>query len=173
MVKRALVVIDVQEGIFSLPQPVHAAEEFLENVENLLDKARKSDTPIVFVQHNGAAGHPLEKGNAGWKLHPRLARKDHEFLIQKSQPDSFQGSRLDDVLRDIGAQEIVVCGFASPYCVDTTVRSAYAKGYKVRLASDAHSTTANPVLDGAKTVAYHNWALTRFADVLPAAEIQF
>jgi nicotinamidase-related amidase len=91
----------------------------------------------------------------------------------KTQPDSFQGTDLDRLLRERGITTLVVGGIATEYCVDATVRSAYARGYKVVLVADGHATWGNDVLTAQQVVAHHNRALMRFGAVRPAAEVSF
>lgn len=171
--KQALVVIDVQDSIFKLPVPTHESERFLSRIEELLSRARKAAVPVVFIQHCGPKGGPFEKGSTGWGIHSRLARKDTESVIEKSEPDAFQCSDLDRTLKSFGVTEIVICGFATPLCVDTTVRSAYARGYKVVLASDAHTTTDNDILSAKLTIEFANWVLSRFAKIERAEDVRF
>jgi nicotinamidase-related amidase len=67
----------------------------------------------------------------------------------------------------------VICGFATDFCVDTTVRSAFARGFRVVLAAGAHTGTGNPVLTADQVVRHHELVLARFARVVPAAEVAF
>jgi len=73
------------------------------------------------------------------------------------------GDRLLETLADL----------ATEYCVDTTVRSAFARGYKIALAANGHSTWGDGVLTVEQVVAHHNRTLLRFAEVTPAADVQF
>ena len=168
---RALIVVDVMLLIFDLPEELHRPEAFLANIELLLARARAARLPIVFVQHIGAEGSRMAPDAPGRTIHPRVAPRAGETIIEKRHPDSFQDSSLESVLREQGIDELVICGFASEACVDTTVRSAYAKGFTNILVSDAHTTTRNPVLEAAQIVAHHNFVLSRFAKVLRHDEV--
>jgi nicotinamidase-related amidase len=85
----------------------------------------------------------------------------------------FVGTGLVELLAERGIDEVIICGFASEACVDATVRSAYAKGFRVVLAAGAHTTTANPVLSAEQIIRHHEFVLQRFARVVPAAEVRF
>ena len=169
--KKALLVIDVVNGIFNLPVPLFEQELFLNKVQNLVENSRKKGVPIIFIQVNGPQGSPFEKGTDGWRIHPRLDPQEHDIIIEKENPDAFQNTLLDGKLEEIGISELVVCGFATEGCVDATVRSAYARGYKVTLIADAHTTTDNPILKGDQIVSHHNFVLQRFSTVKALAEI--
>lgn len=62
---------------------------------------------------------------------------------------------------------LVVCGFQSEFCVDTTTRRALALGYPVTLVADGHSTTDNGVLSAAQISAHHNATLTNIVSFGP------
>jgi len=169
----ALVVIDVVRDIFELPMPLHEPEQFVANIADLLVRARAAGALIVHLQPTGAEGTRYAPGAQGRQFHPRTAPVGHEIVIEKYHPDAFHGTNLEELLVDRSVRGVAMCGFASDYCVDATVRSGYAHGFDVVLAADAHTTTANEVLSAADTIAHHNVVLRRFAKVTPAAEIQF
>jgi len=167
----ALVVIDVLEGIFTLPVAVDRPAAFLDVVAELIARARRAGVPVVHVRHAGPPGSHFAEGAPGAEIHPRAQPREGEIVVSKRHPDAFHDSSLAMALRD--SSKLVICGFASEACVDTTVRSAYARGFSVVLASDGHTTTANPVLDAKAIVAHHNFVLARFAKVVPHDEITF
>src|SRR5438552_8414118 len=84
----ALLVIDVQVGII---EGFHAyrGREVLEQINKLLSKARASNMPIIYVQHDGEAGHPLEVGTKGWQIHPEITPHEGDLIIRKRASDSF------------------------------------------------------------------------------------
>jgi nicotinamidase-related amidase len=164
--KQAVLVIDVLAGIFELGEPLHETEAFVGNVRALISEARRLGVPVVYVRHVGLDGTRFARGSPGAQILAALAPLPGEVVVEKTHPDSFQESGLEAALLRVGARELVVCGLATEGCVDTTVRSAYARGYSVILVSDAHSTTRNEVLEAARIVAHHNAVLRRFARLL-------
>ena len=86
----ALVVIDVQVGMFFASDPVYQGDELLTRIGHLLGKARQAQIPIVYIQHTSERkGHPLEDGTAGWQIHPSIAPRAGETIMQKRMPDAF------------------------------------------------------------------------------------
>lgn len=65
----ALVIIDVQKGMFQKGAAVYKGEELISTLKKLIKKAQMTKTPIYYVQHNAPAGKPLEFGTEGWELH--------------------------------------------------------------------------------------------------------
>ena len=170
---QALLVLDVVNAIFELPVPLHDADGFVERVRDLLDRARASRVTVVHFRHLGPDGSVFALGARGRELHARVAAVAGDVVIDKREPDMFVGTRLAKVLAERGVDEVVICGFCTEGCIDTTVRSAWAKGFRVVLASGAHTTTANAVLSAEQIVKHHDLVLARFARVVPAAEIVF
>jgi nicotinamidase-related amidase len=174
--KTALVVIDTQVGMFETPSlsPVPNGERLLENAEALIRNARQAGTPGVHVRHADGPGHPLERGTAGWEIHPRVAPEEDEPVVDKEIPDWFLGTTLGDELGSRGIERLVLAGMQTEFCVDTTCRRASGLGYEVTLAADAHGTWDTEHLSAAQVVAHHNEVLgSGFADVVPAAEARF
>jgi nicotinamidase-related amidase len=170
---QALLVVDIVNAIFELPVPLHDPDGFVERVRGLLDGARAARTPIIHFRPLGPEGSRFALGGRGRELRPRLAAVEGELVLDKREPDMFFGTPLAEVLAEHRVDEVVICGFASEACVDTTVRSAWAKGFRVVLASGAHTTTANPVLSAEQIIHHHEFVLARFARVVPAAEVAF
>lgn len=169
--ERALLVLDVLEGIFTLGVELHEEKGFLERVQGLVTWARRLSVPLIFIRHQGPEGSPFSPGAPGGRIHPAVEPLPDEVVLIKSHPDAFQESDLEKVLRRMDAIELLVAGFATEGCVDTTVRSAYALGFRVVLVSDCHTTTDSPVLDAGRIIAHHNHVLRRFARVCPMSEL--
>jgi len=134
----------------------------LPKIKTLLTEARASGIPVIYIQHDGAEGHPLEIDTEGWKLYPPLKPADGECVIRKRESDSFFGTTLQQELEKRGIAHLIVAGAMTEYCVDTTCRRAASLGYDVTLVGDAHLTRDNEVLTAANIIAHHNFVLNDF-----------
>ena len=123
----ALVVIDVQAAILDDPN-AHQAREVLDRISSLLARARASNTPVVFVQHEGPEGDPLEIDTPGWQIHPAVAPLPNEPVVHKRSCDSFHHTSLEDELEVRRIRHLIVTGAMTEYCVDTTCRRAAEHG---------------------------------------------
>ncbi|MBK5350431.1 cysteine hydrolase [Bacillus sp. TH44] len=170
--KKALIVIDVQVGMYTAGMPVHNGEKFLETLQNLIEECRSNSIPIIYVQHNGPKNHPLEKGTAGWQVHAAIAPQDGDSIVEKTTPDSFHKTNLNEVLQGKGIEHVIISGMQTEYCVDTTTRRAFSEGYKVTLVSDAHSTFDTDVLRAEDIVKHHNVVFGSFADVITLKDLK-
>src|SRR5262249_16078430 len=110
----AVVVIDVQVGII---EGMHAyrGPEVLEQINKLLCRARASKLPIVYVEHDGEKGHPLEVGTSGWEIHPEIKPCDGDLVIRKRASDSFFETTLHRELEAMGIRHLIVTGCMTEY----------------------------------------------------------
>ncbi|WP_017187752.1 cysteine hydrolase family protein [Alkalibacillus haloalkaliphilus] len=172
MTKKALLIIDVQNGMFQEENVVYRGNQLLENLKTLISRARSSNVPIFYVQHNAPAGKPLEYGSHGWKVHPAITPENGDVIIQKSTPDSFFKTNLDQELKNHKIAYLVVAGIQTEVCVDTTCRRAFSEGYKVTLVSDTHSTWNANGLNAQQIIDHHNGTLRWFARVTNHDEVR-
>jgi nicotinamidase-related amidase len=174
----ALLVIDVQVGLLELVPP-EVQSSVLSKIKTLLTKARASGIAVIFIQHDGPRGHPLETHTKGWEIHPSVKPLDSESVVRKRESDSFFETTLQQELEKRGITRLIIGGGMTEYCVDTTCRRATSLGYDITLAGDAHLTRGNGVLTAANIIAHHNLVLDDFGagdhliTVKPADQIIF
>jgi nicotinamidase-related amidase len=159
--RTALLIVDVQVGLVAL-MPAGVRDSVLPKIKTLLSRARASGVPVIYIQHDGAPGHPLEPHTEGWKIYPSLQPSEGECVIRKRESDSFFETSLQQELEKRGIAHLIIAGGMTEYCVDTTCRRATSLGYDVTLASDAHLTRDNGVLTAADIIAHHNFVLHDF-----------
>jgi nicotinamidase-related amidase len=162
MDKTALLIVDVQTGLVEL-MPREVKDSVLSNIAELLNKARSSGMTILFIQHDGPKGHPLEVNTAGWTIHASILPRDGEPIIRKRASDSFFETKLAEELEKPGINHLIVAGGMSEYCIDTTCRRAITLGYDVTLVADGHLARDTPVLTASQVIAHHNLVLDGFS----------
>lgn len=159
--RNALLIIDVQVGLVEL-MPAEIRGSVLPRIETLLSRARSSRTPVIYIQHDGTKGHPLEPHTKRWELHPSIKPLGPEPVVRKRESDSFFETTLQQELGKRRITRLIIAGGMTEYCIDTTCRRATSLGYDVTLASDAHLTRDNGVLTAANIIAHHNLVLDNF-----------
>ena len=109
-----------------------------------MDAARAQRVLVVAIQH--ASPQPdaavFRKGSKEWELHPEVAARPHDVLIHKSLPGSFTGTELEKWLREHGIDTVVIAGYMTQMCCDTTARQAMHLGFGVEFLSDGTGTLA-------------------------------
>jgi nicotinamidase-related amidase len=130
----ALLVIDVQNGVVA---DAHERDAVVANVGSLVERARREQIPVVWVQHSD---EDLPQGSEDWQIVPELAPGDTEPLVDKNYGDSFEDTNLEAVLSGLGVGRLVVVGAETDACIRSTLHGAFARGYDATLVGDAHTT---------------------------------
>ena len=170
----ALVVVDVQQGMFTCDPPPYCATEVLQRIATLLERGRAAGVPVFHVRHDGGPGHILAKGSAGWPHHPAVAPRAGELIIDKRHSSAFHDTDFHARLTERGIDRLVIAGLQTEMCVDSACRAAVALGYRVVLASDGHTTWDTPALPAERIVAHHNRTLGRgFAELSTVMDVRF
>ena len=130
----ALLVVNVQNGVVG---GAHERDAVVANIASLVEKARREQVPVVWVQHSDEG---LARGSDDWKIVPELAPGDGEPLVEKSYGDSFEDTTLETVLAGLAAGRLVIAGAETDACIRSTLHGALVRGYDATLVSDAHTT---------------------------------
>jgi len=172
---KALVVIDVQKAMFEIPAFVPLdGEAVVDRIASLVATARDNGTPIFFVQHDGGPDDPFHPGKPGFPFHDKLTPRIGDDVTVKHHGSAFNRTDLDAKLKKAGVDTVVICGMQSEYCVDSAVRGAVERGYKVILVADGHTTFDTKVLKAADIIAHENETLGgSYAEIVAAVEIVF
>ena len=146
--KRVVKVIDMQQGVFATPR--HQREQCVSRINQLTQAA---DT-IIFIQHTEAGG--LEEGSDGFALLPELHQPEGAFYVIKTACDAFYNTTLQALLSEQGIDRFVICGCATDYCVDTTLKNGVSRGYHITVAQDAHTTANRPAAQAQILINHYN-----------------
>lgn len=166
----ALIVIDMQPALMD---GAHDREAFLGRVADLAARARAAGVPVVYLR---------QRLDGPADVDPAVAPQPGDVVLDKDSADGFLGTMLDDLLRAHAVRRLVVTGYATEYCVDSTSRSALSHGYDLVLVADGHSTPERAdgvVPSAAQIIAHHNatFGVIRYAGrttaVVPAEEVRF
>jgi nicotinamidase-related amidase len=140
---RALLVIDVQNEYFTGALPITHPAGHLERILEAMDAAAGHMPTIVVQHHFPQADKPFyQKGTPGWELHPEVAARPRDLLIEKTLPGSFTNTPLEGWLRDRGVTTVTIAGYMTHMCCDTTARQAVHRGFAVEFLGDATGTLA-------------------------------
>jgi ureidoacrylate peracid hydrolase len=140
----------------------------LENTKRVVEKAREAGAtvmhaPITFAEgYNELSSHPygilkgVVDGNAfvkdswGAAITDELAPEAGDIVIEgKRGLDTFASTNLDFILRSKGIKTLVLGGFLTNCCVESTMRSGYENGYEVITLSDCVAATSEAEHDNA------------------------
>jgi nicotinamidase-related amidase len=171
----AVVLIEYQNDFTSDGGVLHGAVSgvmertgMLANTRMVVDKARAAGAtvmhaPITFAEgYNEISSHPygilkgvvdgnaFVKGTWGADIVDDLTPQAGDIVIEgKRGLDTFASTNLDFILRSKGIDTIVLGGFLTNCCVESTMRSGYENGYKVITLSDCVAGTSDEEHDNA------------------------
>ena len=145
----ALVMVDLQntyrEGVMRL----EGVEAALVEARALLGRARDAGIPIFHVQHDAGAGSPYDLSAPIGQISDEVAPREGEAVIVKGYPNAFVGTDLEARLRAAGVGDVVLAGFMTHMCINSTGRGAFTLGFRPTVVAAATATRDLPGADGA------------------------
>lgn len=155
---QALLIVDMLNdfvtGKFGFP----GARRIVPRLRGLLEEWRRRGEPVVYVcdshppedpEFNLWGPHAL-KGTEGAKVIPELEPKGGEKVVEKRRYSGFFGTELERVLKEAGAEGVVLTGVLTDFCVLHTAADAFFRGYGVTVVRDCVASTSQKA---------HHWAL--------------
>ena len=162
----ALIIIDAQNMILDEKGSAaafgiwkHAREnKTVENVKKAIEKARRADVPIIYIQtfirpeilpetglwkdvRNIKEKLSLSEFEHQFKIVEELKPHSEDYVVKKwNCMDAFHNTELDALLKGLKRDTIIFAGVATNFCVETTVRSASDRGYNIIVLSDCVAT---------------------------------
>ncbi|KAK4687886.1 hypothetical protein P7C73_g2223, partial [Tremellales sp. Uapishka_1] len=131
-------------------------------ISELLERYRDAKSSVIHVVHDTPEGAPIFTPSTPLaEIFPELTPQSHEAVVHKAVPGAFTDTRLDDLIKQTGKQQVVLVGYMAHVCVSTTARQASEKGYDVILAKGAIGDRDIP---GAKAEAVVDTVLKELAD---------
>ena len=121
----------------------------LDEVEALLDRARSAGIPIIHIQHDDGPGSLYDIEGESGSIVSRVAPRNGEQVVVKNYPNAFVQTDFDDLLKTSNASNLVIAGFMTHMCVNSTARGAFNLGYSPTVVAAATATRALPGLNDA------------------------
>jgi nicotinamidase-related amidase len=171
--KTALVVIDAQVNMSDPVYPCYDARGVIGKLRTLIDKAHAAAVPVIYIQNNGPKDSVDEPHTPGWEIDPTVAPAPGDTVIEKTTPDSFHKTSLGAELVGRSIENLVIAGFQTDWCVQSTTRQAVNLGYNVTLVKDAHSTLDSDTQTAPEIIASTNTELGEVATLKETNQIKF
>ncbi len=167
--KTALVLIEYQNDFTSEGGALHNAVKGVMETNNMMDNTKRVAeaardkgvtvvyAPITFVEgYNEISDHPygilkgvvdsnaFVKGSWGAEIVDELKPQPGDIVVEgKRGLDTFASTNLDFILRSRGIDTMVLGGFLTNCCVESTMRTGYEKGYNVITLTDCTAATSD------------------------------
>lgn len=140
----ALLMIDCQNTYRAGVLRLEGVEEAVTEAALLLDRARSAGIPVFHVMHDAGEGSPYDVRAEIGQISDEVAPAQGEPVIVKSYPSSFKDTPLDELLRATGRLDVVLAGFMTHMCVNSTARDAFNLGYRPTIVASATATRDLP-----------------------------
>ena len=175
LAESTLVMIDCQNTYTRGVMELEGVDAALDEAAALLDRARSAGIPIIHIQHSDGPGSLYDIEGESGAIVARVAPREGEPVVVKNYPNSFVKTDLDERLKAVSASNLVIAGFMTHMCVNSTARGAFNLGYAPTVVAAATATRALPGLGDVpvSAVAMQAASLAAMADlfavVVPSA----
>lgn len=169
----ALVIIDAQNTYCEGVMKLDGVDEALNECKKLLDRFRAAGRPVFHIRHDAGPGTPYDVSAPIGQIADIVAPIEGEAVITKNYPSSFVQTELDELLKQADVNNLILTGFMSHMCVNSTARGAFSLGYNPTVVASATATRALPSKVTGKDVPseqVHEAALAALSD-LPSAVV--
>lgn len=161
-----LFVIDAQKIYTSKDSDLYCedAKVVIKRINELIQQFQKKDAPIVLIRHI----HKTDGSDLG-RMYDYLGEQEETFGFMEGTPDveyddnlirpkkcieivknrysAFEGTELNRILEKNNIKRVVICGFMTNFCCESTARAAHDKDYFVDFILDATSTPGTDNMD--------------------------
>jgi nicotinamidase-related amidase len=149
-----LLLVDVINGL-NFPGSgslVRAAERAAPHIRKLAERARAADVPVVYVNDNFGQWRSdfartyeqcVQPDQPGRHVTEQLQPQADDYFVLKPQHSGFYCTTLDPLLQHIGAEKLVIAGFATNLCVQFTANDAYMRGFELLVPSDCTASNTS------------------------------
>lgn len=149
----ALIMIDCQNTYRTGVMQLTGVEAAIDEAQKLLLRARELKIPVIHIQHDAGEGSPYDIQSDIGKISDEVAPIDGEMVVTKHVPNAFVDTPLHERLKSLGVNNIVLAGFMTHMCVNSTAHGGFNLGYHVTVVADATATRPLEAAHGKKLTA--------------------
>ena len=136
----ALILIDIQNTYRRGLMQLTNVEPAILEAQKLLKLARDLKIPVIHIQHDAGVGSPYDISADIGAIAVEVAPIAGEKVIVKNYPNAFVQTTLDAELKALGINNIVLAGFMTHMCVNSTAHGAFNLGYASTIVASATAT---------------------------------
>ena len=136
----ALIMVDCQNTYRRGMMQLTNVEAAIIEAQKLLEMARDLKIPIIHIQHDAGVGSPYDVTAEIGQISAEVAPKNGENVITKNYPNAFIATPLEAQLKALGIENVVLAGFMTHMCINSTARGAFNLGFKPTVVASACAT---------------------------------
>ena len=170
--KPALLIIDLQQEFFTEGLLADHKKTLTNSVNELVDNAQEKNIPVIWIRqeykadlsdaplYNRKNNKPITIENTeGAQFLPELHHKETDHEIIKKRYSAFFNTNLEDLLKKLNINTLIITGINTMTCVRTTAIDAYQRDFEVILALDG--VGAYDVEQHENSIKYLQYAVAR------------
>ncbi len=156
--KAAAIVIDMINDFVSGVFKNNRAAKIIPNIEALLSQARRRNVPVIYATDAHLPGidpefdiwgRHAETGSWGAEIVDELKPRKGDFRVYKRKYSAFQGTDLDQLLRELKVDTVILTGVVTDICIQHTAADAFFRGYKIIVPKDCVEAVDAPTQEAA------------------------
>ena len=136
----ALIMVDCQNTYRHGVMQLTNVEPAIKEAQKLLQMARDLKIPIIHIQHDAGVGTPYDVTAEIGAISSEVAPKNGEAVVVKNYPNAFVATPLEAQLKALGIENVVLAGFMTHMCINSTARGAFNLGFKPTVVASACAT---------------------------------
>ena len=140
LIDSAIILIDIQntyrQGLMELTN----VEPAIIEAQKLLKISRELKIPVIHIQHDAGIGSPYDVKSDIGAIAIEVTPIAGEKVIVKNYPNSFVHTELDAELKTLGINNIILAGFMTHMCINSTAQGAFNLGYATTIIANATAT---------------------------------
>ena len=136
----ALIMVDCQNTYRHGVMQLTNVEPAIIEAQKLLQMARDLKVPIIHIQHDAGVGSPYDITAEIGAISDEVAPKNGEAVVVKNYPNAFWHTNLEAQLKSLGIENVVIAGFMTHVCINSTARGAFNLGFKPTVIASACAT---------------------------------
>ena len=189
----AMIVVDMQNAflhdqgsVATMGLDITHMKETVTPVTHLVDGCHTAGIPVIFTRYvlrsdytdaglreerrpGACASGSLVAGSWDADLDPRMDVRDTDYILDKTRYSSFYNTNLEVILRGLQVDTLIVCGVTTEICVESTIRDAYFRDFRILVPEDAVAATdVDRHLGTLRTIEYGFGAVTTTASLIDA-----
>ena len=163
--KPSMIVVDMQNAFLNdsgsvamMGLDITYLKETIGPVIRLVDACHAVGIPVIFTRYvlrpdytdaglreerrpGACASASLVSGTWDADLDPRIEVRPTDYILDKTRYSSFYNTNLEVILRGLQVDTLIVCGVTTEICVESTIRDAYFRDFRILVPEDAVAAT--------------------------------
>lgn len=156
--EKAVIVVDMINDFVTGVLKCERAPRIIPNIKRLLEFARERKTHVIYAsdahipcadaEFNVWPPHAIA-GTWGAEIIDELKPVEGDYNIKKRKYSTFQGTDLDQLLRELKVDTLIIVGLVTDICIQHTVADAFFRGYRVIVPQDCVESVDAPTQQAA------------------------